>query len=64
MEISGGPTSRVNIDALTRHVGSFSSNQANLTGRPVSGEEALRMGLANRLVEPDQALSASIELAQ
>src|ERR1700688_880554 len=35
-----------------------------LTGRGVSGDEALRMGLANRLVEPGQALDAALELAQ
>jgi len=35
-----------------------------LTGRPVSGEEALRMGLANRLVEPGQALAARDELGR
>ena len=35
-----------------------------LTGRGVSGEEALRMGLANRLVEPGQALEAAIQLAR
>ncbi|MBL8114938.1 MAG: enoyl-CoA hydratase, partial [Acidobacteria bacterium] len=34
-----------------------------LTGRPVSGEEALRMGLANRLVEPGAALSHALEEA-
>ena len=30
-----------------------------LTGRGVAGDEALRMGLANRLVEPGEALSAA-----
>ena len=35
-----------------------------LTGRPVSGEEALRMGLANRLVEPGTALQEAIALAR
>src|SRR5438128_603918 len=34
-----------------------------LTGRGVSGEEALRMGLANRLVPPGTALDAAIALA-
>ena len=34
-----------------------------LTGRGVSGEEALRMGVANRLVEPGHALDAAVELA-
>jgi Conserved hypothetical protein (DUF2461)/Enoyl-CoA hydratase/isomerase len=34
-----------------------------LTGRGVSGEEALRMGLANRLVPPGRALPEAIGLA-
>jgi enoyl-CoA hydratase len=34
-----------------------------LTGRGVSGDEALRMGLANRLVEKGDARRAAIELA-
>jgi enoyl-CoA hydratase len=35
-----------------------------LTGRGVSGDEALRMGLANRVVEPGSSLSAAIELGK
>jgi enoyl-CoA hydratase/carnithine racemase len=35
-----------------------------LTGRGVSGDEALRMGLANRIVDPGNALSAAKELAR
>jgi len=35
-----------------------------LTGRPVSGEEAQRMGLANRLVEKGEALAAAVLLAR
>jgi enoyl-CoA hydratase len=34
-----------------------------LTGRGVSGDEALRIGLANRLVEPGQSLIVARELA-
>jgi len=34
-----------------------------LTGRGVSGDEALRMGLANRLVETGAALNAAVALA-
>jgi enoyl-CoA hydratase len=34
-----------------------------LTGRAVSGEEALRIGLANRLVPRGAALGAALELA-
>jgi enoyl-CoA hydratase len=35
-----------------------------LTGRGVSGEEALRMGLANRLVPKGTALAAAVKLAK
>ena len=35
-----------------------------LTGRGVHGEEALRMGLANRLVPRGHALDAAVALAQ
>jgi enoyl-CoA hydratase len=34
-----------------------------LTGRGVSGEEALRIGLANRIVEPGEARAAAVALA-
>lgn len=34
-----------------------------LTGRGVSGEEALQMGLVNRLVEPGKALETALEMA-
>lgn len=34
-----------------------------LTGRPVGAEEALAMGLVNRVVAPDTALQAALELA-
>jgi enoyl-CoA hydratase len=49
---------------LPRLIGQSHAMDMILTGRPVSGEEALRMGLANRLVEPGQALGAAIELAK
>ena len=35
-----------------------------LTGRGVRGDEALRMGLANRLVPPGEALAAALTLAR
>ena len=49
---------------LPRLVGMSHALDLILTGRGVSGEEALRMGLANRLVEPGHALDAARELAQ
>ena len=49
---------------LPRLVGHSHALDLILTGRGVSGDEALRMGLVNRLVEPGQALPAAIELAR
>ncbi|WP_028922685.1 crotonase/enoyl-CoA hydratase family protein [Pseudonocardia acaciae] len=48
---------------LPRLVGHGNALDLILTGRGVSGAEALRMGLVNRLVEPGTALDAALELA-
>ena len=48
---------------LARLIGHSHALDLTLTGRVVSGEEAQRMGLANRLVPKGQALSAAMELA-
>jgi enoyl-CoA hydratase len=48
---------------LPRLIGQSHALDLILTGRGVSGEEALRMGLANRLVEPGKTLEAALELA-
>ena len=49
---------------LARLLGHSHALDLILTGRGVSGEEALRMGLANRLVPRGQALAAAIALAR
>ncbi len=48
---------------LPRLIGHSHALDMILTGRGVSGEEALRMGLANRLVEPGGARAAALALA-
>lgn len=48
---------------LSRLLGHSNALDLILTGRGVSGDEAQRMGLANRLVDPGKALDAALELA-
>jgi enoyl-CoA hydratase len=48
---------------LPRMIGQSRALDLILTGRAVTGEEALQMGLVNRLVEPGKALTVAMELA-
>src|SRR5689334_13330319 len=48
---------------LPRMIGQGRALDMILTGRGVSGDEALQMGLVNRLVEPGKALETAVELA-
>lgn len=49
---------------LPRLIGHSRAMDLILTGRPVSADEALQLGLANRVVGDGEALEAAVELAQ
>jgi enoyl-CoA hydratase len=49
---------------LPRLIGQSRAMDMILTGRGVPGEEALEIGLANRVVEPGRAFEAALELAR
>ena len=49
---------------LTRLVGTAKARELYFTGRPVDAEEALTLGLVNRVVPDDQLHNATMELAR
>lgn len=48
---------------LPRRVGTLIAKEMMFSGRVVSGEEAVRIGLANKVVPDDQLAAAAIEMA-
>lgn len=59
----GVPLVDLGTARLPRLIGQSHALDLILTGRAVGGEEALRMGVVNRLVEPGKALEAAVQLA-
>ena len=49
---------------MTRLVGTAKARELYFTGRPVDAEEALSLGLVNRVVPDDQLADATMELAR
>ena len=49
---------------MTRHVGRMKAKELLLTGDNISADEALRLGLVNRVVEPDALMDEAMVIAR
>jgi methylglutaconyl-CoA hydratase len=62
-EVRAGIASATVIPALLRLMGRKAMNEMLFTGRPISGAEAYRLGLVNRVVANGESMAAATELA-
>lgn len=62
-EVRAGIPSASVVPTLLRGIGRKAANELLLTGRPITADEAWRLGLVNRVVPDGESLSAAVELA-
>jgi len=63
-ELNNGIPSVVGPWVMSNRIGMLHTIDLALTGRLVDADEALRMGMLNRIVKPEEVLPVSIALAQ
>ena len=61
-EVRAGIPSASVIPTLIRIIGRKAANELLLTGRPITADEAARLGLVNRVVPDGGCLAAAVEL--